>query len=244
MKLLTYTVAMDTNGSGLFPAMSRMLYASWNLTGNTGDFFVLTNSESLLKEHPPSNYRTMAVPSGSPAYHAKAAARKVLPYLEYDAVLFIDADCLYLDKLVLPSTDWDILIQEGTGRPMTAQYYNSWLSEDEMARHCGRKGINSGTFAVKSRHFDEICQSWEDVLQTSPVRPLWRHGSDQAAWNRVVLDAESHMTVDRFTAGTVWFPFLRSDAVQRKSPTILHYAAVGPERAFSAMFDTFFDKFS
>ena len=50
MKVLTYTIALDPNGTGLFPGMARMLYASWNLSGNAGDFCIVTDAHGIHTE--------------------------------------------------------------------------------------------------------------------------------------------------------------------------------------------------
>jgi hypothetical protein len=244
MKLLTYTVALDAKGTGLFPAMARMLYASWNLSGNHGDFCIVSDKLSPPPAGQDSKLRIVAPPPGTPPYQAKALAWQWIPWREYDAVLYVDADCLFLRPLVLPDQPWDLLVQEGSGRSMTTQYYNSWLTEKEMTACAGRRGINSGTFAAKAELFEKVCREWLAVLASTPPRPVWRTGCDQAAWNRVVLDREQLHAVRRFREGTVGFPFLKHDPVRLLESTLLHFAAVGPERAFAAMFDCFFDRFS
>lgn len=244
MKLLTYTVALDAKGNGLFPAMARMLYASWNLSGNSGDFCIVTETEGVRRNGYPDNLRLVAPPTGTPVYQAKALAWQWVPWRDYDAVMFVDADCLFLKPLALPESNWELLVQEGTGRAMTTQYYNSWLTEEEMVGYSGRRGINSGTFAVRCNLFEELCRTWLAVIASPPVRPLWRQGCDQAAWNRVVLDFERKARIERFPPATVGFPFLRHDPAQLMESTILHFAAVGPERAFAAAFDCYFDNFS
>ena len=40
------------------------------------------------------------------------------------------------------------------------------------------------------------------------------------------------------------FPFLKHDPARMMESTVLHFAAVGPERAFAAMFDCYFDRYS
>ena len=244
MKLLTYTIALDTKGTGLFPAMARMLYASWNLSGNDGDFCIVTEAAGLRQEPGPQNLRIITPPPGTPPYHARAIAWQWLPWHEYDAVLYVDADCLFLRPMVLPAGAWDVLVQEGTGRTMSTQYYDSWLTDEEMALHAARRGINSGTFAVRTAHFEQLSREWQDTLDTPPLRPLWRAGCNQAPWNRVVIDMERTQKVESFAPGTVGFPFLKHDPARMMESTVLHFAAVGPERAFAAMFDCYFDRYS
>ena len=62
--------------------------------------------------------------------------------------------------------------------------------------------------------------------------------------NRVILDYEGKVRIGSFPHRTVGFPFLKHDPAQLMKSTLLHFAAVGPERAFAAMFDCYFDNFS
>ena len=244
MKLLTYTIALDPKGTGLFPAMARMLYASWNQSGNHGDFCIITDDATQRQDHGPSNLRIINPPPGTPPYQAKAMAWEWLPWHDYDVILFVDADCLFLKPLELPEGEWDLLIQEEAGRAMDTTFYNSWLTGDEMTSCAGRRGINSGTFAVSATHFEQVSRAWKDTLATLPLRPLWRAGCDQAAWNRVVLDMEQTAKVVNFLPGTVGFPFLKGSPTKEAEATLLHFAAIGPERAFLTMFDQYFQRYS
>jgi hypothetical protein len=232
MKTLFYTVALDPGGDGLFPAMARMLYASWNHTGNasSGDFFILSDQDHS-ETSTPKNLRYLRVPPAAPC-HVKSQAWQWLPHEEYEAIFYLDSDCLFGRKLELPSTDWRLLVQPGTGRPIIGTYYNSYLIDEEMATLGEERGLNAGTFAVRAGDFPAICKWWQDVIATLPSRPLWRPGSDQAAWNRVVLDFQKRNAVEPFAPGAIAFPFLRSSPEETSDAAILHFAAGGQPRRF------------
>ena len=144
-------------------------------------------------------------------------------------VLFIDSDSIVLRNIdyLLDGHEWHIQYFAEPGRAIQNNVFNCFLTDAEMGtphqstgyppRHppglstcaLGREGINSGTWAVKAPHYHRMMQEWERI-DSGPVTRK-RQFSEQAAWNRLVLDARANGWRAR--------PFER-DAIQ--CPLLMH----------------------
>jgi hypothetical protein len=178
------------------------------------------------------------------AWNWKYRARKELDVRGYDKVMYVDADCLALRNVDhLLEGDWDIAYQP-QAHAVHHNVFNAFLTAEEMAEskrvaamrrgvppclddeefHEGRgvpplwRGINAGTFAVRSGIFHEVMDEYERIDSKKPLRDGKFH--EQGAWNRLIRDVRSGnaalggelpaplrgLRVKPFEAGEIMFP--------------------------------------
>lgn len=214
-KCLVYTVAVDPAGTNLHAQMAKLLACSLLRTLFTGDIVIFRNTPEALfpvgrpglleVELPTPDYA--GYKDEQEAWRYKFRVRESLATLglhNYDKVIFLDADSLALRNVdhLFPG-DWDIGHQlEIPGRSITLKQFHCFLTEKEMASLGGRPGSNSGTLAVRSEHFLDVMEEWERIDLGPTERE--RHCSDQASWNRLLLDTK--LKKHAFEKGEVQFP--------------------------------------
>lgn len=125
----------------------------------------------------------------------------------HEYILFLDCDCLALrnvDTLFADAT-WDIKYYAEPGRVIADRVFNCFLSNSECPSDSHAlapassypatgwqphplqlDGINSGTWAVRASHYRDVMSTWEQIDIGPHTRT--RQFSEQAAWNRLILN--------------------------------------------------------
>ena len=154
------------------------------------------------------------------AWRYKFRVRHLLDVRGYDKVLFLDADCLVLRNIDhLLEGDWDIGWFPEPGRSVTLPQFHCFLTDAEMKLLKGRQGANSGTLAVRAERYHELMAEWERIDTGQAQRR--RECSDQASWNRLLLD--TNLRKRRFERGEIQFPlFLHPSYHEWKNAALLH----------------------
>lgn len=120
----------------------------------------------------------------------------------YDKVMFLDCDCLALRNLDhLLAGDWDIAYKPEPGLRIGLAQFSSFLTDAEL-KDLWCDGVNSGTLAVRASRFHEVMAEWERIDMAAPPRK--RICSDQASWNRLLLDTK--LKIRPFPEGEIVFP--------------------------------------
>jgi hypothetical protein len=207
---LVYTVAIDPPGEPAHRMLVKMLASSLLRTRFSGDIVVFRNFATPLfhvervgleeVEIETPDYVTIA--DQQEAWRYKFRVRDYLDVSGYDKVLFLDADCLALKNIDhLLAGDWDIGWYPET-RMVTDRVFNCFLTDAEL-RTLGRKpGANSGTLAVRGEHYEAVMAEWERLDLGPTTRE--RFCSDQASWNRLLLDTK--LRTHAFPQEEVQFP--------------------------------------
>lgn len=207
---LAYTIAFDSPGSSGHRALAKMLASSLMKTYFPGDVIIFRNSEAPLFLVERRGLEEVFIET--PALHGAAGAEyswewkyrvaERIDAAQYDRILFLDCDCLALRNLDhLLEGDWDIAYKPEPGLRITLPQFNCFLTEEELGS-LWSDGVNSGTFAVRGSRFHEVMREWERIDQSEPCRK--RTCSDQASWNRLLLDTP--LKIRPFPAGEVVFP--------------------------------------
>jgi hypothetical protein len=86
-------------------------------------------------------------------------------------------------------------------RPITSHIFGAYLTPEER-KNINRKGVNSGTMAMRTENYLEIMREWERI-HTGPCSP---GGSfhEQGAWNRLILDTK--LKTRPFERDAIMFP--------------------------------------
>lgn len=254
-RVLAYTIAFDAPGSGSCRQMVQMLGASAARTYLEGDLYVIRNTEEPLFRVERKGIEEIFVQTPALEHQAladlgnawKFRATEVLsPEMVggYDAVMFIDADCLILRNLdhLFAGDDWDILYQPEPGRSMRDPVFSGYLTDEEMK--ASRFGINAGTWAVRAGIYHDVMAAWAAIMEREPVRdPRWR---DQTAWNRLILDAESvyGWRARAFEAHEIQFPLhLDLDWKRYKDAAIVHCVGGNTLEKLQFMFGMYMQTF-
>lgn len=260
---LIYTVAIPPPGpEGDFRRMAQLFVSSVLRCGTACEIIVIRGHPRPLFNFPREGYREIEVRPRSPsgwtvpeALRWKMRAREVIDASVFDKVLFADCDILALqnpDKFL--EGEWDVLGVQEMNKVAAGGHFASYFTDEELA---GRSlpALNSGTFAVRGSLFHRLMEEWEKIMDTPPVRPLWREGADQPAWNRLLADVgdgvrhvrekDGPAQVALCRAGAVRFPFLEKfDIAAQARAVFLHYASgKGMSRA-ETMADTYFQIYS
>lgn len=238
-----FTIALGTPGSDTHLTMARMLVSSLLATGYDGTIAAIVGPGVTLARTLPPNVIEIRVPEtdARSALGWKFRSRARIEAARYRRVLYLDSDCLAIDDIrPLLDGDWDLgyVPEYGTARSLT--YFNTFLTDDEMRADAW--GINAGTFAVRGSRFAEVMAEWERVIALPPRRPPWREGTDQPAWNRVVLD--TNLATHAIPEGVVRLPFVARRAPPvGVTPRIVHFAGAPPDRQLQEMCRVYFDTF-
>lgn len=207
---LVYTIAFDPPGCSGHRALAKMLASSLLKTFFNGDIVIFRNSPTpiFLVERK----RLEEVYIETPDLHGTEGAQyswcwkyrvaEMIDTAGYDKIMFLDCDCLALRNIEhLLEGDWDIACKPEPGLRITRPQFNCFLTDGEMQTlQC--EGVNSGTLAVRGSKFHEVMRMWEGIDSSEPPRA--RCCSDQASWNRLLLDTA--LRVEPFPAGEVQFP--------------------------------------
>jgi hypothetical protein len=209
-KNLVYTVAFDPPGSSGHRALAKMLASSLLKTYADADIRIFRNTEAPLFLVAREGLEETFIPT--PELHGIAGAEyswcwkyRVAPLIDtssYDKIAFLDCDSLALrnpDHLF--QGNWDIAYKTEPGLRIICPQFSCYLSDEEMTTlWCD--GVNSGTIIVRASRFHEVMQEWERIDTAEPPRA--RHCSDQASWNRLLLDTK--LKIRPFPEGEVQFP--------------------------------------
>ncbi len=238
---LVYTIVIDEPGSTRFTMMARMLVGSLRACGYAGDILVLTRADvpCMVSRRPGVVERALQtadpdVPcrAGRGATRWKVRARRLIDAAAYRRVLYLDCDCLVVGELG-PLLDgvWRLGYQPEYGARVGEPHFNGYLDDDELTTD--RWGANAGTFAIAGADFDRRLEAWERLLPTPPRRPQATEGSDQDAWNRIVLDdPEAHA----FPEGMIRLPNVeRRPPPAGVAPRVIHFAGSDPARRLRDM---------
>lgn len=224
VKNLIYTVAFDAPGSESYRFLGKMLASSLVRTFFTGDILVFRNSPAplfLVERKGLDEYYIDTPPMGGQegarrAWCWKYKVADLIPHPEqYDKILFVDCDCLALRNLDhLLEGDWDIAYQPERGKTMSGPSFNAFMTEEELETASRREGANSGTLAVRGRHFREVMRRWQEIDESEPLRD--NGFRDQASWNTLLLrerlrgeapgEKSPAFKLQPFPAGEVQFP--------------------------------------
>lgn len=207
---LIYTIAFDPPGSVGHRALAKMLASSLLKTYCDADIKVFRNSGAPLFLVEREGLEEVFIET--PALHGaegeeyswswKYRVAANIGAEGYDKVVFLDCDSLALRNLDhLFEGEWDIAYKPEPGLRVTLPQFNCFLSEEQMGTlWCD--GVNSGTLAVRGEHFRSVMQEWERIDTSVPARK--RNCSDQASWNRLLLDTT--LKIRPFPEGEVQFP--------------------------------------
>lgn len=224
---LAYTIAFDPPGCSGHRALAKMLVSSLLKTGFSGDIIVFRNSAApiFLVERKGLVEVFIETPELSGLSGAefswcwKYRVAGMIDAPKYDRVVFIDCDCLALRNIDhLLQGDWDIAYKPEPGLMITRIQFSCFLSEAEMGTlWCD--GVNSGTLAVRGSRYHEVMSHWERIDSSEPNRP--RHCSDQASWNRLLLDTT--LKIRPFPEGEIQFPmYLDPHYPQYRKAALVH----------------------
>ena len=207
---LAYTIAFDPPGCSGHRALAKMLVSSLLKTYFNGDIVVFRNSEAPLFLVERKGVEEVYIET--PELHESKGAEyswcwkyRVADRIEaekYDRILFLDCDCLALRNIDhLLEGDWDIAYKPEPGLQISRGQFSCYLTDDEMeSLRCD--GVNSGTLAVRGSRYREVMREWERIDSSETTRP--RTCSDQASWNRLLLDTP--LKIRPFPEREVQFP--------------------------------------
>lgn len=237
-RVLLYTIALDGKGSREHALMAKLLATSLQRTFFSGDVVIFRNSPQPLFFSERKRVEEVYLPAGHVGWAASMSWKwRVLEQIEverYDWVFFVDCDCLALRNIDhLLTGDWDFIYQ--TEQPsMTGHQYNCFLTDEEMRSEAWRRGVNGGTVAFRGNRCREIAKCWAGIAEGEAQRKRW--GEDQAALNRLVLDAPRYGWRRRaFERGEIQFPLLYEPNWTRYMAASLLHAAYGGEAGKPAM---------
>ena len=195
---LVYTVAIDRPGQTGHRNMAKMLVSSLLRTRFSGDIMVFHNSPAPLFMVARAGVREVKMPAPTRirtdqqfVMHAQSCKHGVAEHIDtaaYDRVMFIDCDALALRNIDhLFTGAWDLAVTVETGSEIQGYAYGGYLTKAER-KNLVRDGMNSGTWAVRAKHFAELLRRWRQVETRPQKAPLSLR--EQSAFNRVVLDWE------------------------------------------------------
>ncbi len=212
------------------------------------------------------------------AWNWKYLARKELDVHGYDKVLYVDADCLALRNVDhLLEGDWDIAYQPET-HAVHHEVFNAYLTNAEMQESLrvasnrkrgddeegvsGRavptpwRGINAGTFAIRSGIFHEVMDEYERIHAQEPQRK--GDFAEQGAWNRLIRDARAGtpglggqlpaplrgLKVRPFEAGEIMFPIAQeTNYATYKDAALVHALGMGMKDKMRFLFGLYMGTF-
>jgi hypothetical protein len=284
---LVYTVAMDAPGAGGYRTMAKMLAASLLRTQFTGEVLVFRNTaeplfqveraglkEIHLKLPGATDGAALTEQGWAMKYRVRELVQRELDDGGHDKVMFVDCDCLALRNIdtLLEGEDWDLRYYAERGRSMGDRVFNCFLSDEEMRgaavstaeREGGgwarlplrRDGINSGTWAVRAERYFEVMEAWE-AIDTGPALQQ-RQFSEQAAWNRLILNCGASVVPCGTDGGIGLLPWrarlFERDAIQRPlhgdprwqdhtEASLLHFFGEGTKEKLRCMFGLYMATF-
>jgi hypothetical protein len=158
----------------------------------------------------------------------------------YRNVLFLDCDMLALRGIdhLLEGRDWDILWTPEPTAKVVARYHSAYLEDEELITLSAVPGANSGSWAVRAEHYYAVMEEWERIDTSPPLRA--KRGSDQPAWNRLLLDTK--LRKKKFEKDEIMFPTL-GDSHQRCDDAALIHVPGSPELKLRCLAGYFYGRY-
>lgn len=256
---LVFTVAIDIPGQTGCRLMAKLLASSLCRTQFSGDVFIFHNSDApifFMDRKGVEEFKIdVSVPNqlsmvAEEAWTWKYRVRNYIDAERYDKILFLDADCLVLRNIDhLLEGEWDIAFQRERGLKINSSQFNCFLTDEEREK-LPFDGVNSGTLAVRGSIFQKVMQEWERIDTSEPVTA--RCCSDQASWNRLLLDAQARRSSHGqdawhcvpFESREIQFPMhLDKDFRSYRNAAILHCLGATNVEKMQFMFGTYMGAF-
>lgn len=247
-KHLIYTIAFDDSGRPYHQVMAKLMISSLYRTGYSGDILFLTNWQNKLYEFGRPGLKEVALETRfrgkkfhESAQRFKYNAWRFVKTADYDKVMFVDCDCLFLkssDHLFRPRVDIGYSLEGFT--KITGEHNNAYFTKRELETLTG-PGINSGVWWVTGNLYRKIMRKWEAIDRRRPLRP--KNCGDQPAWVRLLLDTKlkkKPFTYDK----DIRYPFWERRMCQEfDAATVLHFCGASPAQKVSHMFGFYYRHF-
>ncbi len=248
-----YTLAFDPPGKRNHALMAKLLVGSLQRTFFTGDIVIFRNTPEPIFLSQRQGVEEVFLPESHEGWAQSMEWKwKVLEKLEvekYHHILYVDCDCLALRNLDhLCAGDWDFFYQPEANK-VDQWTYNCFLTDDMMQSEKWRHGANGGTVGFRGSKCREIVRKWGEIAQClpEPGRTAW--GKDQAALNRLIIDAPKYGWRRRaFERGEIQFPLLHNPHWRSYMTAALLHAATGeqlnsPEKKLQFLYGIFVQRF-
>lgn len=230
---LIYTIAFDKPGEVYLHAMAALLARSILKMGFRGDVMIFRNSRQRVIDPPHSQVTEMKVRFSSEAefvldaQQSKYRLRRFIKAEEYDKVMFVDCDCLFLkDPERLFNAPVDVMFAQEPFNTITCAGNNAYLTDEEM-RVWRAPAINSGLLWVRGTFYQELFDEWERVDSQPPLR--FKVSGDQQAWVRVVRNCRLKTRPFQFDLDVRYPCIERRTSHEFSKATVLHFAAAPPQ---------------
>ncbi len=159
---------------------------------------------------------------------------------EWSKLMFIDADCTVTRELE-PFFEGveDLCVCRERGQVITKSQFNCFLTDEEM-NSLEIEGINSGVFVITRDVSRDFFKKWAQAEDT--VEKRRRCCTDQAAFNRVILDSDYKI---RDIGESVSMPFHTDHSkISDLRSSITHWVGLsGPEKtrhSFGLLMQTYY----
>jgi hypothetical protein len=228
-KNLIYTICFDKNDHYLHAKMCGVFVVSLLKTYFTGDILIFRNFPAPIFPLEMKGVEEVFIDQTHEGWANSMAWKwRVAQWInasKYDKIAYFDCDCLALRNIDhLFSGEWDILYQPERHWEITKPPYNCFLTRQEM-KTLKQPGVNAGSFAVRGNLYQEVMKQWGAIDAGPTTQP--RTCSDQAAWNRLLLDTK--LRKRQFERGEIQFPLLIEKSwMDYKQAAILHAAGGHP----------------
>jgi len=199
---LIYTIAYDCVGATLYRTLAKLLASSIIRSGSDCKIVIFHNGEEhLFRLGRPqvseeginlvdhdlfiTSDNIEVVPEQRWSLKHRVSSI-LLDEFEWDRLLFIDADCLVTGSLEgIVNGDFELAVYREPNQCITQYNFNCFLTEEEV-QTLQVEGINSGIFCIDRSIAKDFFEAWGDAERQLGHRR--RSCTDQAAFNRVVLD--------------------------------------------------------
>ncbi len=254
MKTIVYTIACDDEGKFLYRNLAKLLVSSIIRSGFGGTVVVFHNAKHPLFSLGRPNVCEEYIDFNSPQKNgglddeAERERRWSLKHqvasilheeYEWQKLLFIDSDCIVtgsLDCFFLG--DWQLAIHREYGQLVSSLQFNYFLSDHEI-ENATDFGVNSGVFCVDRSISSEFFLDWAKAEKLRSTRH--RCCLDQAALNRVVLDAKFSL---HDCSDLVSMPFHVNNALPAvRRSVITHWVGATGYRKLKASFGLFMETY-
>lgn len=244
MRCLIYTFCFDALGSSFHFNMTKQFVISLLKTVFSGDVIVFRNTPVPLFPVELKGVEEIYIESPHEGWNQSMAWKwRVAQWIDaekYDTIAYFDGDCLALRNIDhLFTGDHDIIYQPERHLAVTDSPYHCFLTDREM-RTLRQSGVNAGSFAVKGTHYQKLMRQWAKI-DAGPTKRT-RHCSDQAAWNRLLLDTK--LRKRPFERGEIQFPFLiEQNWMEYHQAAILHAAGGNAEQKLRFLYGMYAQTF-
>ncbi len=233
--------------------MAKLLVGSLQRTFFSGDIVIFRNTPQPIFLSQRENVEEIYLPEPHEGWAQSMAWKwKVLEKLDvekYDRVLFLDCDCLALRNLDhLCAGDWDFFYQPELDS-IDQWCYNCFLTDEMLVKEKWRIGANAGTVGFRGSKCREIARKWGEINDSPPAPGRQAWGEDQAALNRLIVDAPKYGWRRRpFERGEIQFPLLHHPHWRNFMTSALLHAAAGghentPEKKLQFLYGVFAQRF-